>query len=148
MAPMRVIGCLAVAAAFAAGCSKSSTGPSDPFVGSWSVTFTQAPTGTAVSPSPWVVTIAKNGSLYVATYGKLSWASTVSLATYDQWSETGVSTFAIAGDSLYLLAQDAGKTNCYFSFDGAFIANTAQGSAAAYGTGCSAGAFAWSAQKQ
>ncbi len=147
MAPIRLIGCLAVAAAFAAGCSSSTTGPSDPFVGSWSVTFTSTPAGTAVQPSPWVITISKSGSLYSATYGKLSWASTVSQATYDQWTETNVSTFAIQNDSLYLMAEDSTK-GCFFNVDGAFIANTAQGSASAYGTTCTAGTFTWSAQKQ
>ncbi len=146
MAPIRVIGCLAAAAALAAGCSNS-TSPSDPFSGTWNVTFTSSPTGTALLPSPWVLSIAKSGSLYTATYRHLSWASTTSLASFDTWSETNASTFAIQNDSLHLLAQDATK-GCFFSVQGAFIANTASGSASAFGTSCTAGSFTWSAKKQ
>ncbi len=147
MAPMRVIGCLAAAVAVAAACS-SSTSPSDPFSGNWSVTFTSAPTGTQVIPSPWTLTIAKSGAGYTATYSHLGWASTTSNAALDTWSETNASTFAIQNDSLYLLAQDALKTACYFSLKGAFIATTASGSASAFGTSCTAGSFTWSAKKQ
>ncbi len=146
MAPIRVIGCLAVVAAAATGCS-SSTSPSDPFTGSWNVTFTSAPTGTMLLPSPWVLTIAKSGALYTVTYNHLNWASTTSLVGLDSWSETNASTFAIQNDSLYLLAQDASK-GCFLSFDGAFIATTASGSASAYGTSCATGSFTWSAKKQ
>ncbi len=148
MAPTRVIGCLAVAAAVAAGCSgSSSTGPTDPFSGKWNVTFTSTPTGTAIQPSPWVLTIAKSGSIYTVTYARLDWMSTTSMAALDEWTQTNVSTFAIQNDSLYLLAQDATK-GCFLSVDGAFMTNIAQGSASAYGTSCSTGSFTWSAQKQ
>ncbi len=152
MAPMRAIGCLAVVAvaALAAGCSSSgSTSPStDPFSGTWNVTFTSAPTGTSVQPSPWVLTITKSGALYTVTYGRLAWLSnTGQAADIDLWTETNSSTFAIQNDSLYLLAQDATK-GCFLSVDGAFIVNTAQGSASAYGTSCTTGSFTWSARKQ
>ncbi len=147
MAPSRAFGCLAVAAAVATGCS-SSTSPSDPISGNWSVTFTSAPTGTALIPSPWILTVGKSGSLYTVSYPRLNWESLTSGShDIDTWSEAAASTFAIQNDSLYLLAADTTR-GCFLKVDGAFIANTASGTASAFGSACATGSFTWSAKRQ
>ncbi len=79
MSPARKLGCLAASAvvALAIGCSKNSTGPSDPYVGSWTVSITNliqfAPADTG-NVAPFTLTVAKSGQTYTASFPTMTWS--------------------------------------------------------------------------
>ena len=139
----------AAAVALAIGCSKSSTGPSDPFTGSWSLTFAGLPANTATSPSPFVVTVGKSGTVYTASYPNLTWTYTNGSGVIDTFSGASDSaSFLIRGDSLYLVARDVNSPGCYLSIKGPIAGSTAQGSVGAGGVQCVPGIWSWTAAKQ
>ncbi len=139
----------AAAVALAIGCSKSSTGPSDPFVGSWVVTWGTLQANTALTPAPFTITIAKSGTAYTASYPNLTWAYTNGGGPIDTWSAASDSaSFLIRGDSLYLIARDVNSPGCYLSVKGPISGNAAQGIVGAGGVLCVSGSWTWSATKQ
>ncbi len=79
MSLARKLGCLAASAvvALAIGCSKNSTGPSDPYVGSWTVSITNliqfAPADTG-NVAPFTLTVAKSGQTYTASFPTMTWS--------------------------------------------------------------------------
>ncbi len=136
----------AVLAAAAIGCSKSSTGPSDPFVGTWKLTWSGVSQSMSLQPSPWTITVSKNGAGYAATYGAVTWSYTNPPSGIDTFSNP--QGFAIRNDSLLLLVQDPSAPACTLSVAGTFIGNTATGFAIAGGQMCVPGNWPWNATKQ
>ena len=140
---------VAAAVALAIGCSKSSTGPSDPFVGNWSIAWSQVAAGQALSPSPWTITVAKNGSVYTATYANLTWTYTGGAGVIDTYSATADSSmFAIRNDSLLLRTQDPIALACTLTLVGTISGTTAIGTVQAAGVLCVPGAWVFTATKQ
>ncbi len=74
---VRALTVVAAGAALLISACKSSTGPSDPFVGSWTVSitnliqFSPADTGNV---APFTLSVAKNGQTYTASFPTMTWS--------------------------------------------------------------------------
>jgi hypothetical protein len=132
MNPVRTLGCVAASAAvaLAIGCSKSPTGPTDPFVGSWTVSITNliqfqpADTGNV---APFTLTIAKNGQTYTASFPTMTWAAGAQLQF--PASSAGQSSIQFLADTL-VIQDDATAIGpgCLFYYSAAFTgARSVQG---------------------
>lgn len=145
-----IIAAAVCAGALAVGCSKSSTGPTDPFVGIWQVSASVVLNGGAsapVTPDPFTLTIAKNGSTYAETFPRLTWAPTAPVNFTDSSTASATASVTVSGDSLYVVAAEASGVPCNLYLFGTVQGNTAQGSAAV--RGCSeSGDGTWTATKQ
>lgn len=135
----RVIVAAAVCAGtLAVGCSKSSTGPSDPFAGSWTVTignFVLHATPPDSGPmAPFTLTIAKGGQGYTAAFPTITWSVVyggVPLQVQFPGQSAGQGSLTFSADTL-VLKTDASQvySGCSFYFNAAFTgANAVQGSA-------------------
>lgn len=148
MTPVRAVRLAALAlVAMAVGCSKDSTGPSDLFAGSWSVTVQRLifngdvppDTGT-VTPAPFTLTISKSGSTYTATWPALAWNVTINNVQGPfaiPGSASVSATVAVSGDTLavhipYALA----GTGCEAVFGGTFQGSGAAGTMEVAGGTC------------
>ena len=157
---VRLASVIGAAAAVAAviGCSKSSTGPSDPFAGDWSVTIARliytysgsSDTGT-VTPAPFTLTLAKGAAgqaPYVASWPALTWAvkyngvnTTLTIPSSSQTDQT----VTVSGDSLNVSLPGPawiGQT-CEVLLTGAFSGSTAQGGLYVVGGGCGTPGNPW-----
>ncbi len=140
---------LALAGAIAAACSKSSTGPSDPYVGTWQFTIQMVAPTMSFAPTPWNVTISQNGASYKATYADLQWKYTSPLSVIDTYSDSASSSnFGIMAGHLQLTTQDPNAPACELNFTGTFVGNAASGTVNAAGTMCTPGSWPWTATKQ
>lgn len=141
---------VALAGAILAACSKSSTGPSDPVVGTWQVTWQGQLSSTALTPTPWTITVSKSGTTYTGKYADLTWSYTSPVSWIDTFSDTATaSTFTIRNDSILLHAQDPIAPACALDMVGAITGSTVTlGTVAAGGTMCRPGSWTWSATKQ
>jgi hypothetical protein len=154
----------AATVALAIGCSKSATGPSDPFVGNWSVTIPRliyngspVDTGT-VTPSPFTLTISGTAPNYTAAWPQLDWNATVN-GTPGPFplpgSNTVIATLVASGDSLSVRIPWAlGGTGCLFAITGVYSGRNASGvidvGGGVCGTlgGSEAATGSWTATKQ
>ncbi len=138
------------AVAVAAACSKSSTGPSDPYAGTWQITWAGVPATQSLSPSPWNITVAKSGTSYTATYPNLTWSYTSpAVSPIDTYSDAAASSsFGIMAGTFQLHAQDPSAPACELSLVGTFSGSTASGSVNAAGTMCVPGSWTFSATRQ
>ncbi len=146
----------AAAVALAIGCSKSSTGPSDPLVGSWRVTVPYlyqvvvGDTG-SISPSPFTLTIAKTGANYTATYPTLDFAFTNTtipiLETFDS-SAAGLGQFTVTGDNLSISAPSSSSQGCALSIVGTVAGSSGAGGVTENCSGTVTATGTWSATKQ
>ncbi len=142
------------AAAIAAGCSKSSTGPSAPntasfaWAGSWQVTWLNLPSGAYMQPATDTLTIAQNGSAWSASYHDFMYVVSTSLY-FDYTSVMSTASFALVGDSIKLNAADATDPYaCVLSVTGTISGTTMHGSAAQAGpTPCPTTSWSWVAVK-
>ncbi len=151
-----VIALAAAAATLAIGCSKSSTGPSDPLVGSWRITVPYlyqvivSDTG-SIAPSPFTLTIAKTGTTYTATYPTLSFAFSSGgipvLEVFDS-SAAGLGQFTVAGDSLGITAPSLNSGGCGLTIAGAVSGSSAAGGVTETCGGNTTARGPWSATKQ
>ena len=125
MSPARKLGCVAASAAvaLAIGCSsKSATGPTDPFVGSWTVSITNliqfAPADTG-NVAPFTLTVAKSGQTYTASFPTLTWSAGAQFQF--PASSVGQSTITFLADTL-VVQDDAAQVGpgCLFYFSAAF----------------------------
>jgi len=142
------------AVALAIGCSKDSTGPSDPFVGSWNVTlprlvcFCEQPpdTGT-ISPVPFTLTIAKSGYSYSATFPAL----TLDLTAFrirsqipTPASDSVQLTISLSGDTLTVRAPyGIWGQGCNLAIIGAFQGGSAQGKVDILDGSCGSASAPW-----
>ncbi len=166
MTPVRTARCLAavVAVGMAIGCSKSSTGPSDPFVGNWSVTIPRliyngnpVDTGT-VTPSPFTLTISGTAPNYTAAWPTLNWNVTIANTQGPfplPGSNTVIATVIASGDSLSVRIPWAlGGSGCLFAITGAVQGRNGSGvidvGGGVCGTlgGAEAATGSWTATKQ
>ena len=168
MVAKRIVRALTVVAAGAAAlitACKSSTGPSDPFVGSWSVTVANLiyngdvpPDTGSVSPKPFTLTITKNGQGYDASWPALTWNVTVqglgAVAAPIPASSTTPGSVTVSSDSLVVhIAESFVGTACELDVIGAYQGSSAQGSIVIQGGNCGTGGpvaarGSWSATKQ
>ncbi len=124
MTRTRKIGCVAASAAvaLAIGCSKNSTGPTDPYVGSWTVSIqnlVQFSPSDSGSVAPFTLTMAKNGQTYTASFPTLTWSPGAQIQF--PASSAGLSTTQWFADTL--VVQDNGTAvgpGCLFYFSVAF----------------------------
>ncbi len=152
-----VAACAVAVIGLTMACSKSSTGPSDPMVGTWSVTVKYlyqaivADTG-SVSPRPFTLTVAKSGTTYTATYPALAFdfvAGGIPVEDAFDSSVAGQGTLAISGDSIRISTPALNLAQCSLSILGAAAGGTAQGSVVVDGMGCPGNAHGvWTATKQ
>ncbi len=168
MVAKRIVRALTVVAAGAAAlitACKSSTGPSDPFAGSWSVSVanliyngdTPPDTGT-VSPKPFTLTITKNGQSYSASWPGLVWSVTVqgigAVQAPIPASSTTPGTVTFSGDSLVVhIPESYVGTSCELDVRGAYQGSGAQGLVTIEGGNCGSGLSvaaigSWTATKQ
>jgi hypothetical protein len=167
MTAVRTVRSLAAIAviSLAVGCSKSSTGPSDPFAGSWRVTVNNLiyngdippDTGT-VSPSPFTLGIASSGRSYTATWPSLTWAVTVSGQSGTvafPASASVTDSISVAGDSLTIfIPVTTLLSGCEVIIAGAYQGSGAQGRVYLAGGQCGSvagghlGDGSWTATKQ
>ncbi len=138
-AGMVALGLLAVA------CSKSSTGPSDPLLGTWKLQISGVVPTQAFVPDPITITVSTSGSTYTATYSSFTWSYTSPVSVIDTWSP---STFAIKGDSMLIVAHDNSAPACYFTLGGVISGTTASGVSGVSGQMCTPGSWPWTATKQ
>ena len=161
---------LAAAAAVAVvtlafGCSSSSTGPSDPFAGTWNVTVQRliytpgADTGT-VTPAPFALTFVKGGTgqaPYRATWPALTWNVTIGGTLYHlplPPSDSTQQLVSYSADSLLLeIAESTVGNGCDLEIAGKFTGGTAQGSMTVINGNCGTVnvpgvAGSWTATKQ
>ncbi len=147
MIPMRTVRCAAAAAVvLAAACSKNSTGPSDPFVGTWKITWAGVPAHTALTPSPWSLTISKTDTVYSVSYANETWTDSIA-GPIDTWGNGTGAIFVIRNDSLLMGAKDA-NTGCLLVVEGPFSGKTASGKSGNFGTLCQSAVWTWTATKQ
>ncbi len=172
MVSKRIVRALTVVAAGAAAlitACKSSTGPSDPFAGSWSVSVanliyngdTPPDTGT-VSPKPFTLSLVKGGAgqpPYLMTWPLLTWNVTTQQSGAVQMpipassATSGIVT--VSGDTLLLRIPDSAMgSGCEVDLQGEFTGRTAQGIVAVVGGTCGAlggpeaAGGSWTATKQ
>lgn len=147
MTPARTVRCLAAVAAIglAIGCSKSSTGPSDPFAGAWSVTvpimvYNSPPpdTGT-VTPAPFTLTLTKGAQGgYTATWPTLTWTLKATGTFVIPSSSTANYTVAVSGDTLVIHVPPPAwlDQTCELRLTGVYSGRNAQGSVNIIGGDC------------
>ncbi len=171
MTPMRTVRCVGAAAvvALAVACSKSSTAPSDPFAGNWSVAFpkfiyngdTPPDTGT-ITPDPFTLTLTKGGvgqAAYMATWPLLTWSVTVqiygALQVQIPASSAAAGTITVSGDTLTVhIPESSIGSGCEVDVQGVFTGSSAHGVVAIVGGNCGtlggaeAASGSWTATKQ
>ncbi len=146
MKTRRFVVAAACAAALAVGCSKSSTGPSNPLVGTWSLHIYGISATQTIAPDPIIFTLGTNGASYTASYSPFTWSYTSpAVSLIDTWSP---SSFAITGDSMLIVAHDASAPNCYLTMGGVISGTTATGVSVVSGAMCVPGGWPWTATKQ
>ncbi len=152
----------ALVAELAVGCS-SSTSPSDPFPGAWSITVHQLvwrgeipPDTGSVTPEPLVLVISKSGQSYTANWPMITWSVTVGGNPVQIFTvgSTGPAS-PVAGDTLEVnIPFPLAGTGCQFQIRGAFQGSSAQGAVYVAGGQCGTATAAhlgegtWSATKQ
>ncbi len=147
---VRALTVVAAGAALLISACKSSTGPSDPFVGSWQVAAAVTPNGGAsapLTPNPFTLTISKNGTLYAASYPRLTWTPSAPYSFSDSATSSAAAGLFVSGDSLYIQGAETTGVPCNLYLIGIVQGNTAQGTAAIQG--CSqSGTGTWTATRQ
>ncbi len=135
--------------AFAAACS-SSTGPSDPLVGNWALTFHQTgtvDTGSTLTPAPFVFSVSKVDTTYSISFHNLVWTGPNAIGMIDTYQPYSSGTY-ITADTLSLVAHDTLQIACYLSVQGRITGSTVTGTALAFGQLCVPDTWSFTGTKQ